>query len=339
MRILNQITTLKRFIGILSLYSVVLLGICLPIHGYAVPKPGEAPSGNGCAVKLEGQSALAATQAKPKISREKEAVLESRFNEKAKKYISIIWSRQEFYSEEFVTTVHRTRESVTRYAQQVEPSASDQYLKEVSPLIDLANKYFESRRGWGTHGTDPQSENPFSKKNLKVAKDYLLQSSYVLVHDHSGKLLGGMRNIQLRDQDSLELPEEKFLHIKVPQMGLAKTNPGATSWKNEAGAFVIEEGYSPEMHQKVRLEIWTNLYRFIFSKSSVRENYYDQAVHTYGDRKSVIMYKASGFQKLRIYSHNGKWIDYTQLAEKDIPPIDAHKNNTTNWKNRPDENF
>lgn len=308
MRTFRRIGDFNWLIRVLALGLITLMGLGLPNFGFATTKVVESAVAQVCAGMLVDQQA-------------QEATIAVHFDEKAQKYVSITWSRQKFKSNEFVTTIHRTHETFSTQKPSVDQVAFARYLEEISPLVELANTYFESRRGWGNQNAEVRGENPFSKKNLQVAKDYLAQSSYVIVRDPTGRLLGGMRNIQMRDQDKSILPEEKFLHITVPQMGLARTTQGSASWKNEAGAFVIEEGLSPEIHQKIRLEIWTHLYQFIFSKGTVRENFYDQAVHTYGDRKSVIMYKASGFQKLRIYNHNGKWVDYTRLAEKDIPPI------------------
>jgi len=293
----------------LRFLTVLILIICQPIFGQAQAVRAIVES-QACATVLRA----------PLQARE---VLSVHYDENLKKYITVYLNTQIFYSKEFVTKTFRTEYYVTDSPIHSTPIVGEEkYLNEVLPLVKLANQKFEERRGWGKQSVDQVSgENPFSLKNIAVAKKYLAYSSYVLVENHKGDLLGGVRNIEMLDQNGDVIPEEKFLSLAVPKMGLAKSVPGLTVWKNEIGTLCIDETQSPETRRKILLEIWTHLFKFLFSKSTVREKFYDQSFHTYGDETSLRYYYPMGFRKLRIYEHNGQWVNYTGLADKDIPPI------------------
>ncbi len=207
----------------------------------------------------------------------------------------------------------------------------EMFLDQVMPLVDAANEKFEVRRGWGQPiETAEGSINSFSKVRIEVAENFLLNSSYVLVHDHQGKLLGGIRNIQILDEGGIRLPEEESLEIVVPQFGMAAANKNHIQWKNEIGSYYIDENQTPEVRQKVFVSIWTELYRFLGSKESVAENFYNQVYHSYGDYKTAKMNRSLGFKKLRVYKYKGEWRNYSDLAEEDIPPILLE--GETEWK-------
>lgn len=253
----------------------------------------------------------------PALDRFKREAIASTYDPMTREHVITYWERERYAAAEFTTVVHRTRQIRSPWTDVVKADALERYYAEVVPLVEFANAKFEARRGWGPE---------FSRKNLKVAREFLLESSYVLVYDASARVIGGLRNIQMRDENGRHLPEEKFLALDLPQMGLSRTVPGRAPWKNEIGTFVIDENLSADLRRKITLELWSHLFRIMFSKGSVRENFYDQAFHTYGDRESLLLYKPMGFEKLRIYQHQGRWVNYSGLADKDVPPImiDGH---------------
>lgn len=248
----------------------------------------------------------------PALDRPFREALASVFDPVRRRYVTTYWVRETYRAAEFTTVVHRTTQVSSLWSAPVKSDALDRFLAEVTPLVGLANGKFEERRGWN---------EKFSVKNLKVAREYLRESSYVVVLDPAGRVIGGIRNIQMRDEIGRRLPEEDFLKIDVPPMGLSRTVPGEAPWKNEIGTFVIDERLPAELRRKITLELWSHLFRMLFSKGSVRANFYDQAFHTYGNRESLLMYKPMGFEKLRIYQHEGRWLNYSGMKEKDIPPI------------------
>ena len=246
-------------------------------------------------------------------------------------------------SDDFTITILRTENRIAplpidfRLAEKQEDNSSNinYFFDSILPLVIRANKKFEDRRGWGeVELSEKGISNTFSEKNIKVAKKFLLNSSYVLIRLKTTKeLIGGIRNIQLLDDGKSTLPEEDYLDIKVPDLGLSEVDANVIQWKNEIGTYYIEESLSPDLRQKVFFSIWTQLHRFLFSKGNIKDNRYNQSFHTYGDRTSLRLYQSLGFQKLRIYQHEGEWKDYTHLPEDQIPSLlpKGETNPTKGW--------
>lgn len=189
--------------------------------------------------------------------------------------------------------------------------------------VQFANKKMEKRRGWGQWILDERrvQVNTFSQKNIKKAKEYAEYSGYVTVRQNDGSIIGSIRNIEILDTPDSQLPEEEYLKIKLARMGLLAEDFDQDYFQNEIGNYAVEESLSRQLHGKVILELWGQLIRFLMSHEEPGQNHFNQAFHTYGDTKSLELYAPLGFRKLRVYQHNGQWVDYSHLAEKDVPGI------------------
>ncbi|MCB0357395.1 MAG: hypothetical protein KDD40_10325, partial [Bdellovibrionales bacterium] len=129
-----------------------------------------------------------------------------------------------------------------------------------------------------------------------------------------------------------QLPEEEYLQIKVPRLGLFANVKQHDYYQNEMGNYALDDTLDSVLHGQVFLEMWGQLFRFLFSDKDPVRNVLGHAVHIYGDKKSVKMYSRLGFHILRVYYRKGKFYNYTNLAEKDVPGIKINDNGVeTEW--------
>ena len=179
------------------------------------------------------------------------------------------------------------------------------------PLVALANQAFEKRRGWG---------RSFSIKNFNVALDNLENSTYIIVKDLMGNILGGIRNIAIHKSDR-SLPMENYLDIDLPRLGLIRDKNTKKYWQNEIGTYVVDHKLDLHVRKKVTLELWTQLIKHLTEHQNFSEFLHKQAFFTYADRRSLRLYKPVGFQLLRVYKYKGEWKIYIHHSENQIPPI------------------